>query len=59
LAESVRAYIIKHPGQTRSQIAAGLSVDVGEIGVPLTKLRDAKAVTVKGQKRATRYTIKG
>jgi hypothetical protein len=52
------AHIKKHPGQRIEQIADSMGVSTRGLTLPMKKLKKAKSVKTKGQKRATEYWAK-
>jgi hypothetical protein len=55
LVESVKAHISQQPGEGVELIAKHLDVSSKEITLPITKLLASKAISKKGEKRATKY----
>lgn len=58
LADTVKEvdqYIQAHPGQGVEEIRMALNRTTAELTLPIQKLLAAKAITRKGQKRATKY----
>lgn len=55
LVEAVKAHITQHPGEGVETIAKQLNVSSKEITLPITKLLASKAISKKGEKRATKY----
>jgi hypothetical protein len=59
LTKSLLGVIRKSPGSRIEEIAATLEVPTKELQLPTIKLLEAKAISKKGQKRATVYYPKG
>lgn len=53
--EALRHHVAQHPGRRIEQIAPALGVKTKDLALPVHKLLAAKAITRKGQKRATTY----
>lgn len=51
----IMAYIDNHPGQSISEITAGMGFDGTEIKLPLSRLVEEGQVRTEGQKRGMRY----
>lgn len=56
--EAVRAYVARHPGQSKPEIAKGLGVAIDQLHTPLDKLKASKVVVMKGTRKQARYSIK-
>ncbi len=54
-ASEITAFVTKNPGSGVEAIAAGLGTSSKELTLPIKKLLSTKALTRKGQKRATKY----
>ncbi|MFN7700833.1 MAG: DNA-binding protein [Deltaproteobacteria bacterium] len=55
LVEAVKGHIAQHPGEGVETIAKHLGTSSKDITLPITKLLASKAITKKGDKRATKY----
>jgi hypothetical protein len=55
LTEKLGAFITAHPGLRIEEIGKALAVKGKDLALPARKLIEAKAITTKGQKRATTY----
>ncbi|MFO0686913.1 MAG: DNA-binding protein [Sandaracinus sp.] len=55
IVAAVRDHVKAHPGEGVEHIAKHLGVATKEITLPIAKLLDAKTITKRGVKRATRY----
>src|SRR5882724_8443020 len=49
-------FIKSNPGSRSEQIAEGLGVTTKDLGLPITKLFESKALKSTGQKRGTKYS---
>ncbi len=56
--DRLHAHIRKNPGQRIEIIASALGVPTKDLNLPVKKLIASKAVTTRGQKRATSYSAK-
>lgn len=59
LVEAVKGHIAQHPGEGVETIAKHLGTSSKDITLPITKLLASKAITKKGEKRATKYYLAG
>ncbi len=59
LAAKLRSYIAKHPGERIEHIGKALGVSSKELALPVRKLIADKAISTKGQRRATKYFVTG
>ncbi|MBX7193050.1 MAG: DNA-binding protein [Sandaracinaceae bacterium] len=55
LVDTVKGHIGQHPGEGVEVIAKHLGVSSKELALPISKLLESKAITKKGEKRATKY----
>lgn len=55
MTDKVRAFVKANPGKGVEEIGKGMGVATAELKLPIQKLLAAKALTTKGQKRATKY----
>jgi hypothetical protein len=58
LMDTLRAYIIKHPGLRAAEICKGMALTPAALRLPLRKLRAGKLITVKGKRSGMTYTVK-
>jgi hypothetical protein len=56
LKKQILSYVRKNPGQRSEQIAKGLNTTTKELQLPMLALREAKALKLKGNRRAASYT---
>jgi hypothetical protein len=59
LAAKLRGYVVKHPGERIEHISKALGVSSKELALPVRKLIADKAISTKGQRRATKYFAVG
>ena len=59
LAAKLRSYIAKHPGERIEHIGKALGVSSKELALPVRKLIADRAISTKGQRRATKYFVTG
>jgi hypothetical protein len=57
-AKAFLAYVKKNPGQRIEQIAKAINISTKDLALPVQKLLSEKAISKKGQRRATSYTAK-
>ena len=55
IVDKVETYITENPGQGTEAIGRALNMKTKDLQLPMRKLGDAKKITSKGEKRATRY----
>jgi len=55
LAAKLRSYVAKHPGERIEHISEALGIPSKELALPVRKLIADKAISTKGQRRATKY----
>lgn len=56
LTQKLLAWVTKHPGKNKEELAKGLGVPSRELNLPTKRLLAGKQIQATGQKRATRYT---
>ena len=55
IVDKVETYIMENPGQGTEAIGRALNMKTKDLQLPMRKLAEAKKITSKGEKRATRY----
>lgn len=55
MADAVLGFIKKNPGKGVEEIGKAMGIATAELKLPILKLIEKKAVSRKGQKRATKY----
>lgn len=55
MADAVLGFIKKNPGKGVEEIGKAMGIATAELKLPILKLVEKKAVSRKGQKRATKY----
>ncbi len=58
LVRQLHGYVVKNPGQRIEQIGRGLGLETRDLALPVKKLLREKKLSVKGERRATRYFAK-
>lgn len=58
VVQKVVAFLRKHPGSRKGEVAEGVGVPLGGVTVALRSLRKAKRVTQSGTTRAATYRLK-
>ena len=59
LVVQLRAYIAKHPNLGIEAISEGMGVSTKELTLPVKKLIASGDLKTRGQRRATKYSVKG
>jgi len=57
-AKAILGFLKRNPSSSAQQIAEGIGVELKELGLPIQKLKDDKALKVVGVRRGTKYSAK-
>jgi len=57
-ADTILAYLKKHPASGAEALGAGLGMTTAELALPIKKLLARKSLKTAGQRRGTTYTAK-